>query len=145
MPPKTKGKGKKAGTQEKKENAGAGESGWLEVSASCFSMLWLRDQAEVLQRERSPLHDKTEFHAPPSSGPPAPRFHGAGKLGKSARTRSVLPFWLCAFLNTFITHIPSTYSVLGSQDTGVTSIASAIRDPSFRGPQSCREKVQGVG
>ena len=73
--------------------------------------------------------------------PPAPRFHGAGKLGKSAHTHSGAPFWLCVFLNTFITHIPSTYSVLGSQDTGVNSVDPAIREPSFRGPQSCRKKA----
>lgn len=44
MPPKTKGKGIKAATQKKKKNVGAGESGWMEVSASCFSMLWLGDR-----------------------------------------------------------------------------------------------------
>lgn len=61
MPPKTKEKGKKTGAQKKKQNAGAGESGRLEVSASCFSMLWPGDQVEVLQRECSPLHDKMEL------------------------------------------------------------------------------------
>lgn len=61
MPSKTKEKGKKTGAQKKKEKAGAGESGQLEMSASCFSILWLGDQAEVLQRECSPLHDKMEL------------------------------------------------------------------------------------
>lgn len=50
MPPKTKEKRIKAEAQKKKKNAGAGESGWVEVGTPCFSMLWLRDQTEVLER-----------------------------------------------------------------------------------------------
>lgn len=32
--------------------------------------------------------------------------------------------------------------MLGSEDTVVNSVDSAIRDPSFSGPQICRKKVQ---
>lgn len=62
MPPKTKEKGIKAGAQKKKQNSGPGESGWVEVGAPYFSMLfWLRDQAGMLQREFSHLYDMMDL------------------------------------------------------------------------------------
>lgn len=145
MPSKTKGKGMKAGSQKKKKNVGAGESGWMEVSASCFSILWLGHQAEVLQREFSPLHDKIE---PSGPSPPISSLHvpWSWEIGET----SIYP--LCAALLAlclpyiFITHILSTYPGLGCQDTAGNSEVPAIRNPSLKGPQiSCRKKVQGVG
>lgn len=98
MPPKTKEKGVKAGSQKKKKNAGAGESGWVEVGTPYFSVLWLRDQAEVLQRELSTLHVSMELSWPSPFIASHPGSTELGRWGNRHLPPPLSPFWLYAFL-----------------------------------------------